>query len=143
MVSKRVVLADVPRYKKRHDGTFRCSPVPRTERAYMRMFPSTENRSLLNIGQNNPLRNHPFVSSRVFKPHDKHHVMAKFLVRFYIWQGVFVAEKTSHYLPDPSCLHLGLFEGPSAPCITEKYVTQMGGVFHTDGTCNCMSSKLV
>ena len=51
MVSKRVVLADVP-------------PEPKPERGYVRMFPRNENSNEGTFAKTTLLRNRPFIGSR-------------------------------------------------------------------------------
>ena len=53
-----------PAPKNWNEGTFGCSPVPKPEQGYMRMFPGTKNWSKGTFAKTALLRNRPFVYSR-------------------------------------------------------------------------------
>ena len=63
VVSKRVVLADIPPERKPERGYVRMflwNEEP--ERGYVRMFPRNENRNEGTFAKTTPLRNRPFIS---------------------------------------------------------------------------------
>ena len=66
VVSKRAVLADAPRYQNRNEGTFGCSPVPKTGMRVHAGLPQYQKPERGTFAKTALLRNHPLVFSRSF-----------------------------------------------------------------------------